>query len=197
MRKIILHMMTTVDGFIADSSGRLTGNWTNWDQEMRQFYNDLFATIDTIMYGRVIYEEMVPAWEAIAAGNAPQAASNTAADRVFGRRLHDIHKIVISTTLDQVDANATFIGDNLAAEIAAVKSKPGTDILLYCGPRLLATLTDLELIDEYMLYVNPVALGQGVHLFGELSNPLQLQLLKTKTFTSGTVLSYYQPSHRP
>ena len=44
--------MTTVDGFIADSSGRLTGNWTNWDQEMRQFYNDLFATIDTIIGDR-------------------------------------------------------------------------------------------------------------------------------------------------
>ena len=66
MRKLILHMMTTVDGFIADSEGRLSG-WTNWDEEMKAFYNsEVFAGSDTIMYGRRIYEELVPPCTAIA-----------------------------------------------------------------------------------------------------------------------------------
>ena len=70
MRKLILHMMTTMDGFIADSKGKLSG-WTNWDEEMKAFYNgEVFARSDTIMYGRRIYEEMVPAWTAIAGGHA-------------------------------------------------------------------------------------------------------------------------------
>jgi dihydrofolate reductase len=194
VRKLILHMMTTMDGFIADSSGRLTGSWTNWDEEMKAFYHDLFAATDTIMYGRIIYEEMVPAWEAIADGNAPPGVSDTEADRAFGRRLRELRKIVISTTLDQAEERATVIGDNLAGQIAAIKNQPGSDILLYCGPRLMATLTHLGLIDEYMLYVNPTALGKGVHLFGQLTSALQLKLLQVKAFSSGTILTTYQPA---
>lgn len=193
MRKLILHMMTTMDGFIADSSGRLSGNWTNWDDEMRQFYNDLFAAADTIMYGRVIYEEMVPAWEAIADGNAPAGVSDTEGDRAFGRHLRELRKIVISTTMESVEGRAAVIQENLAEQITAIKKQPGSDILLYCGPCLLATLRELGLIDEYMLYVNPTALGMGAHLFGQLKSPLQLKLLQAKTFGSGTVLTRYQP----
>jgi dihydrofolate reductase len=188
-------MMTTMDGFIADSSGRLTGSWTNWDEEMKQFYIGLFAATDTIMYGRVIYEEMVPAWEAIANGDAPPGAPDTAADRAFGRRLQELRKIVISTTLDPAEERATVIRDNLTDQITAIKNQPGSDILLYCGPGLLATLTELGLIDQYMVYVNPTALGKGVHLFGQLTGALQLRLRQAKTFNSGTILATYQPAH--
>jgi dihydrofolate reductase len=193
MRKLILHMMTTMDGFIADSEGRLGGGWTNWDEEMKQFYIQLFATSDTIMYGRVIYEEMVPAWAAIADGNSPPGLSITDGDLAFAHRLGDMTKIVLSTTLNHVDGNAILIRDNLAEQITKLKQQPGTDILLYCGPRLVSTLTQHGLIDEYMLYVNPTVLGQGTHLFGNVQKALQLKLLKTKTFGSGAVLTYYQP----
>jgi dihydrofolate reductase len=193
MRKLILHMMTTVDGFIADPEGRLGGGWTNWDEEMRQFYIQLFATSDTIMYGRGIFEEMVPGWAAIADGSSTPGTTVTDSDLAFANRLGEMTKIVVSTTLDHVDGNAILIRDNITEQITKLKEQPGTDILLYCGPRLVATLTQHGLIDEYMLYVNPTVLGQGTHLFRDVQEPLQLKLLKTKTFGSGVILTYYQP----
>jgi riboflavin biosynthesis pyrimidine reductase len=65
--------------------------------------------------------------------------------------------------------------------------------LLYCGPRLVSTLTELGLIDEYMLYVNPIVLGRGTSLFENLKGALQLKLLRIKIFGSGVVLKFYQP----
>jgi len=193
MRKLVLHMMTTMDGFIADSEGKL-GGWTNWDEEMKDFYNDeVFAASDTIMYGRRIYEEMVPAWTAIADRHSHHGEALTDGDVAFGKRVRDMEKIVVSTTLEHAGSNAILIRDNIAERIIELKRQSDSDILLYCGPRLVSSLTEFRLIDEYMLYVNPVVLGQGTHLFGELRGALQLKLLKTKIFGSGVVLNYYQP----
>ena len=193
MRKLILHMMTTMDGFIADSEGKLSG-WTNWDEEMKDFYNDeVFAASDTIMYGRRIYEEMVPAWTAIADRHPHHGETPTEGDVAFGKRVRDMKKIVVSTTLEHAGRNAILIRDNIAERIIELKMQTDSDILLYCGPRLVSTLTELGSIDEYMLYVNPIVLGQGTNLFGNLKGTLQLKLLKTKIFGSGVVLKYYQP----
>lgn len=192
MRKLIVHMMTTLDGFIADSPGspsRLTGNWTNWDEEMMHFYNELFAATDTLMFGGGIYQDFVPYWTAVGEGRTPGRDGEV----TFGRHVRDAHKIVLSTTIDQVPDNTTVLRGDLVPQITKLKEGPGSDILLYCGPGLLATLTRLGLIDVYMLYVHPVAIGQGIHLFGELADGVQLELLKTKTFDSGTVLTYYRP----
>jgi dihydrofolate reductase len=193
MRRIVLHMMTTADGFIADSQGKL-GGWTNWDEEMRAFYNDeIFAASDTIMYGRRIYEEMVPAWTAIADLDPLEDETITEGDVTFGKRVRAMKKIVVSTTLEAVGRNAIVVRDNIPERIMELKMIEGPDILLYCGPRLVATLTGLGLIDEYMLYVNPILLGHGTRLFGDLHGALQLTLLKTKIFGSGVVLNYYEP----
>jgi dihydrofolate reductase len=195
MRKLILHMMTTLDGFIADSEGRLDGGWTNWDDEMQQFYNQLFAATDTIMYGRGIYEEMVPAWAAIADGNPPPGYHVTDAERTFANRLGQITKVVVSRTLRHSE-DAILRGENLVAEVLKLKATAGADILLYCGPALLATLTELRLIDQYMLYVNPITLGRGTHLFGHLRSPLSLRQNRSRTFRSGVMLMVYEPIYR-
>jgi len=70
MRRLVLYMITTMDGFIAGRDGEL-GDWFPWDDEMKPFVNDIFRNTDTIVYGRVTYETIVPYWEAIAAGNQP------------------------------------------------------------------------------------------------------------------------------
>jgi len=192
MRKLILHMMTTVDGCIADSQGKL-GYWTHWDEEMKAFYNDeVFGASDTLMYGRRIYEEMVPAWTAIAE-QQPDGKKLTEGDIAFGKRVRDMKKVVVSTTMKRASPNVTLVQGRVAEQIGELKARAGSDILLYGGPRLVATLTELRLIDEYMLYVNPTVLGQGTHLFGNLKSALDLKLLRTRSFGSGVVLKYYQP----
>jgi dihydrofolate reductase len=121
MRKLILHMMTTMDGFIADSEGKL-GGWTNWDEEMKEFYNDeVFAASDTIMYGRGIYEEMVPAWTAIADRHPHHGETLTEGDVAFGKRVRDMEKIVVSTTLEHAGRNVILIRDNIPSQGAAGK----------------------------------------------------------------------------
>jgi dihydrofolate reductase len=186
-------MMTTIDGFIADSEGRLSG-WTNWDEEMKAFYNsEVFAGSDTIMYGRRIYEEMVPPWTAIADRHPHHGETLTEGDVAFGKRVRDMDKVVVSTTMENAGHNVLLIRDDIAQRIIALKAHTGSDILLYCGPRLVSTLTELGLIDEYMLYVNPIVLGQGTQLFGNIKGELQMKLMKTKIFGSGVVLKYYQP----
>lgn len=186
-------MMTTIDGFIANAEGKL-GSWTHWDEEMKAFYNDeVFAKSDTIMYGRRIYEEMVPAWTAIADRQSHHGETLTQGDVSFGKRVRDMKKIVVSSTMKHAGPNAILIRDHVAEQIRDLKAQTGSDILLYCGSRLVSTLTELGLIDEYMLYVNPTVLGQGTSLFGELRAPLQLKLVKTRIFGSGVVLKYYQP----
>jgi dihydrofolate reductase len=188
-------MMTTTDGFIADSKGKL-GDWTHWDEEMKAFYNnEVFAASDTIMYGRRIYEEMVPAWTAIADRQPGHGEKLTEGDIAFGKRVRDMKKFVVSTTLERTGRNAVIIRDDIGQRIIELKTQTGSDILLYCGPRLVSSLTQLGLIDEYMLYVNPIVLGQGTRLFGELQGALRLKLLKTKIFGSGVVLNTYRPTY--
>jgi dihydrofolate reductase len=192
MRKLIVHMMTTLDGFIADepgTPGRLPGDWTNYDDEMRRFTADLFTATDTLMFGRGIYQEFVPHWTAVGNGDIPGDEHEV----IFGGRVRDTRKIVVSTTLDQVPGDTTVLRGDLAAQVDALKAAPGSDILCYCGPDLLATLAGLGLIDEYMLYVHPLVIGRGVHLFGGLQGTVRLELARTRTFDSGTVLSYYRP----
>jgi dihydrofolate reductase len=193
MRKLILHMMTTLDGHIAAHDGRLDRAWTNWDEEMKATYNDLFATIDTIIYGRVIYQEMVPAWRDIAQGHPPDWMTVTDGDLKFAQRLQDMRMIVLSTTLDHVEGNAIVIRDDLAGRISELKRRPGSDMLLFCGPALLSTLTGLGLVDEYLLYLHPTVTGLGVPLFRDLRQSIQLHLTDIKAFSSGSIQARYVP----
>jgi dihydrofolate reductase len=106
----------------------------------------------------------------------------------FGKQVRDMDRVVVSTTMENAGHNVLLIRDDIAQRIIALKAHTGSDILLYCGPRLVSTLTELGLIDEYMLYVNPIVLGQGTQLFGNIKGELQLKLLKTKIFGSEVVL---------
>jgi dihydrofolate reductase len=170
-----------------------TSMWIATQDPPRTAAHPFYTRLNQIMYGRRIYEEMVPAWTAIADRHPHHGETLTEGDVAFGKRVRDMKKIVVSTTLEHAGRNAILIRDNMAERIIELKRQPDSDILLYCGPRLVSTLTEFGLIDEYMVYVNPIVLGQGTHLFGNLKSALQLKLLRTKIFGSGVVLKYYQP----
>ncbi|HEX5118830.1 MAG TPA: dihydrofolate reductase family protein [Pseudonocardiaceae bacterium] len=190
MRKLIAHMMTTIDGYIGDAPGlhRLTNDWTNLDDEMRGWYTVLFGATDTLMFGRVIYQELVPHWTAVADGRIPGSTWEVG----FGSHVRRARKIVVSSTLRDVPVDTTVIGGDLAAEVNAIKATEGSDILLYTGPALLATLSRLGLIDEYLVSVHPIAIGRGTSLFGGLNGPLRLELVSSKRFRSGSLVNRYR-----
>jgi dihydrofolate reductase len=102
------------------------------------------------------------------------------------------HKIVLSNTLQGADLpNTTIISDNLADRINELKQQPGGEILLFGSPTATHALIQLNLIDGYWLFVNPVILGEGIALFANIQEKTKLKLLTTQQFTCGvTELNY-------
>ena len=107
--------------------------------------------------------------------------------------MNNLPKIVFSRTLQTVEwQNARLATGNLSDEIAALKGQPGGDMVIYGSGTLVAALTQLGLIDEYQIFVNPLILGVGRPLFAGLTEQLNLKLLKAQAFKSGSVLLCYQ-----
>ena len=191
MRNVVLSMFITQDGFIAGPNDEFDA--FDPSEEELAFGNEFFRSVDGFLFGRVIYEGFVSYWDALDLTDGSLSPAN----REFAHIFRQTTRVVFSRTLQQVDANAILIKDNIGAEVARLKHQPGKDLALVCGPALLATLVGLGLIDEYRLMVLPTALGRGEALFGGLQEGLKLKLVATQAFTSGTVLHHYQSVDRP
>ena len=186
MRKIILYMFTTLDGFIAGPNGEFDEYEPS--AEEHQFANELFRSADGILFGRITYRGFVDYWDALDLTDP----AIPAVERDFAEIFRKLTRVVFSQTLDQVPANTILIKADLADAVAKVKQASGRNLLLICGPELLATLVDLGLVDECCLLIKPTILGQGQALFGELGKKLHLNLLQTKVFASGAVMHHYR-----
>ena len=114
----------------------------------------------------------------------------------FAVLIDNISKIVFSRTLKNVEWKNTTLKKKVnKEEISVLKQEEGKYILAG-SPSLIVELAQLELIDEYQLCVHPVVLGSGLPLFKNISNKMNLKLLKTKTFGSGAIVLYYEPSKK-
>ncbi|WP_017726643.1 dihydrofolate reductase family protein [Halalkalibacterium ligniniphilum] len=185
-RRIIYSQMVSLDGFIEGSNGEI--DWGVPDEELFKYINDQENTVDTHLYGRKTYKNMVEYW--------PTADENPAATEHeirFARIWREIPKIVFSKTLEKVEWNARLVRDNITEEMAQLKSQPGKNLSLG-GAHLASTFMKLNLIDEYQLYVHPILLGGGTPLFGATENTVRLELAEARTFSSGVVLLRYQKS---
>jgi dihydrofolate reductase len=183
MRKIILFNMITLDGFF-EGPNRDIG-WHNVDEEFNEFAIDQLNSADGLIFGRVTYQLMAGYWPTELA---------TTDDPIVAGLMNRIPKIVFSRTLEKVEWNNTrLVKEDVAGEISKLKQQTGKDLYIFGSADLASTFTELGLIDEYRIIVNPVVLGSGTPLFKDLNHKLNLKLLKTKTFKSGNVLLYYQP----
>jgi dihydrofolate reductase len=101
-------------------------------------------------------------------------------------------KIVFTKTLEKSDwENTELAKSNLSEEINKLKNQSGKDLLVYGGSSFVSNLVKENLIDEFYLFLNPVALGRGIPIFDSLKEWQQLQLIKSKTFESGILLLHY------
>jgi dihydrofolate reductase len=115
-------------------------------------------------------------------------------DPMVAEKMNTMPKIVFSRTLDKVEWNNTrLVKGDAVKEISELKQQPGRDLLIFGSADLASNLTNLGLIDEYRIMVNPVVLGKGNPLFKDIKEKLNLRLLRTKTFSNGNVLLYYEP----
>jgi dihydrofolate reductase len=182
MRKIMVSNYATLDGFFAGPNGEI--DWFIWDEEMAQYSIALADTIDTILFGRVTYEGMASYWPTPAA----QAENPVIADY-----MNDSPKIVFSKTLSKADwNNTTLVKEIKPAEILKMKQQPGKNMVIYGSGSLVSTLTQLGLIDDYWIFINPVVLGSGKPLFKDIKDKINFKLVEAKTFSSGIVLHHYQ-----
>ena len=186
MRKLVLFMHTSLDGFTTDSNGKM--DWISVDEEMFDYAGQRTKVSDTALYGRGTYQIMESYW--------PTAADNpnaTKHDIEHAAWYNQVDKVVVSKTLKGTDHPKTkIISENIAAEIRKLKEGPGKEIIMFGSPTLAHTLTEENLIDDYWVFVNPVLLGKGLPLFKDLNHTVNLKLLSNKTFVSGVVSLHYE-----
>lgn len=181
MRKLIAAMNMTLDGFCDHTS-------MNADDEIHQHYTDLLRSGDAVLYGRKTYQLMV-FWKSI----VENPTGNPAMDD-FAAAIEDIQKIVYSRTLEGVDWKNTELKRELVEdEILELKRQPGRDIFVG-SPGLIIATAKLGLVDEFQLAIHPSVVGSGLPLFKNITDRIDLKLLRTKTFGCGAVLHYYEPT---
>ncbi|WP_460674407.1 dihydrofolate reductase family protein [Larkinella ripae] len=190
MRKLILFMSTSLDGRIGGTDGETTAENTidTPEQEDHRYANQLFAAADTVVFGRVTYEGFIGYWDTLDLSDT----SVPAVEVEFAQAFRRLNRVVFSRTLTQVPDNTLLINDDISTQVNKLKQQAGQDMLLVCGPELLATLVEQGLVDELRVIILPKAVGKGQVLFGQLRQPVKLTLLTTHAFKSGGVLHHYQ-----
>jgi dihydrofolate reductase len=184
MRKIIAAINMTLDGF-CDHTSMIA------DDEIHQHYNELLSDADTILFGRITYQLMESYW--------PDVVKNPTGNKPideFALLIDNISKIVFSRTLKHVEwKNTELKREVIKEEILELQQLrySGNKNILVGSPSLIAALTQLNLIDEYQLAVQPTILGGGLPLFKNIRDRVDLKLFKTKTFACGAVAIYYEP----
>lgn len=186
MRKVVLFMHVSLDGFAAGPKGEL--DFLTYDEELVQYAADLVKTVGSPVYGRTTYQLMESYWPTVLTKpDAPKHAQEHA------QWVENIPKIVFSRTLNEVTWNNTrLIKDNVSDEVRKLKQEPGKDLAIFGSPGLATTFMKEGLIDEYKLTVHPVILGNGLSVFKSNTVKSTLKLLDAKTLKSGVVTVHYE-----
>jgi dihydrofolate reductase len=183
MRKIIVSNFVSLDGYIAGPNGEL--DWHVVNKEFLDYAEDMLNSVDTILFGRVTYEMMAAYWP------MPEPKAN---DPVIAGKMNGLPKIVFSKTLDRVEwENSTLVKDNIKETVLKLKEQPGKDIVILGSGSIVSAFTQMSIIDEYRIIINPVILGAGKTQFNESLDKKILKLTDVKQFSSGVIILYYQP----
>lgn len=199
MRKMILQMQMSVDGFLGrkgDGPGWQVWDWgkdCTWDEKLIQSFNRFFEDVDCILLGRNIIEggyldhwtEMAKLYPA-----KPEFA--------FAARVLDARKIVFSHTLTKSKWPKTEIAKlPLADAVHRLKAETGGNIVAFGGVGLAASLIESNVVDELQFYVNPVALSDGLTIFNRTNIDTKLKLLGADGYDCGIVVNRYARHDRP
>jgi dihydrofolate reductase len=170
MRKVILGVAISLDGFIEGPNGEYDWCFTDQDYGL----SSLLKKVDTAFLGRKTYEltqEM---------------------NKEDDSGLPKLKQYVFSTTLEKVKEGETLIKSNIKTEVEKIKNEEGKDIWLFGGASLTSSLINLGLVDELSLAVHPILLGSGKPLFNNLKEKIKLTLVSAKTYSSGLISLTYK-----
>lgn len=169
MRKIVLGLAVSLDGFIEGPNGEYDWCFTDQDYGITEMVNKM----DTVLMGRKTYELTLRMGDIGIEG--------------FSK----LKNYVFSTTLEKVSEGVTLIKNNIRPEVERIKNEEGKDIWLFGGAGLTTSLINLGLVDELSLAVHPILLGQGTPIFRDIHNRIRLNLVDIKTYSTGLVSLTY------
>jgi dihydrofolate reductase len=212
MRKLILKMSVSLDGFVAGPNGELDWMFKSRSDDGAAWTVDKISQAGAHLMGHKTFNDMAAYW--------PKSSG------VFAAPMNEIPKIVFSKTgfspsqkgettaalkdairIDQADggntvatlpasaktwAEASVITGDLAQGIKKLKDQPGKELVAHGGAGFANNLVQTGLIDEFWLLMHPVALGRGLSLFGGLKAPMHLKLIEAKSFSNGAVAHVYR-----
>jgi dihydrofolate reductase len=184
MRKLIYGMNLTLDGYIAAPGDDI--GWSVPADDVFQWWTDQMGTVSLSLYGRKLWETMSPHWP-----TADKQPGATPAEIKFARNWQDTPKVVFSSTIDKVEGNARLVTGDAVAEITRLKAEDGGPMEIG-GATLAAAAMRAGLIDEYVLVTAPVLVGGGTPFFTALDSWVNLNLVETRTFSGGALLTRYE-----
>jgi len=187
MRKLKLQVQMTIDGFVAGPNGELDWMWIPGEPDESLFRKviELADSCDTILLGRKMTREFIDHWENVV-DNLPDSPEQPLAQLMVNMR-----KVIFSRTETAIKGrNLEVENGDLAAAVQALKKEPGKDIMVYGGANFASSLISLNLIDEYFIFSNPVAIGKGLSIFKEKK---LLKLDSSTTYKNGKILNKYLP----
>jgi len=178
--------MISLDGYFAGEDGNI--DWHQVDREFDEFAVEQTESFGALMFGRTTYELFEEFWPTVV-GNSEFSP----ADRKIGKKIDDVEKFVFSKTLKKVTwKNATLFKEIDPKIVKKLIAGKGGDIAIFGSGTIVQQLTNLGLIDEYRLMVNPVILGQGKPMFNDLKAMHKLKLLDVRKFGNGNVMLTYK-----
>lgn len=182
MRKLLFVQNVSLDGFIEDSEGKI--DWTTPTDELHRHFNELEKNVDINFYGRRMSEAMDYWLTADQNPNTPDVEID------FAKAWRKTERIVFSKTLEKVEGNASIRREVDPDEIRKLKNQPG-NLLTVGGAGLASTFIKHGLVDEFHVYIYPIALGSGKPMF-QVTKRLHLQFIQKREFSGEVIMLRYQ-----
>src|SRR5215212_3658615 len=182
MRKVVASEIVSLDGVVESPE---KWHFPYFDDQMEEATRAAMAASDAMLLGRVTYEEFAAFWP---------SQEPTDEDQETTDYMNNTPKFVVSKTLEEPLEwnNSTLIKGDVAEEITKLKGQPGKDISISGSPTLVRSLLEENLLDELRLMVHPIVVGSGKHLFEDGSDQKALELVDSKTFSTGVLYLTYQ-----
>lgn len=185
MRKVSVFENVSLDGFFVDATNDMS--WAHkHDPEWDAFAAGNASGNGALLFGRVTYQMMAGFWPtAQAAQMMPEVAAG----------MNRMAKYVASRTLDRVEwQNTTLLSGDLVDAVRALKASSDTDIVILGSGSIVSQLADARLVDEFQLVIHPLVLGKGRTLFETVGGRRDLRFVRSRSFTNGNLVVWYEPA---
>lgn len=185
MRNISSFMNVTVDGYFEGPNHDIS--FFKGDDQDNTFFNEQAKEGATLLFGHRTYDMMKSFWP------TPEAKRS---NPDMAKYMNEMPKIVVSRKpFDPGWSNVTVISGEAVDQIRDLKKTHGAPIVILGSNSLCVSLLEADLIDEFQIMVNPIAIGDGTPLFKGLTGKTDLHLTRTKQFDSGKAIHIYEPAH--